>query len=367
MTDKYIEAEAKKGLQNAALNLAGFMQPFINSKLNEKHEIRSVLRMLARYLLYVDVVTTSISNRLYLQNQKENDEMEGALSRLNKSLNFKKIKPTTLEVKKPTFNITLPLTSDYCLVSMWIKDYARREARNDIQYKKSKADHHKLIMKGFKDLELINENKYDRERELKLMRIYKVCCKLRRKLLRLPSLQVTVQDLLVSKPFPDRPFDKEYSEGFLRAAKKNELKTINSFLDLSRNLVFVYDWTHLTALHWAAKRGYSEQMQILLAHGADVHAEDSLEKTPLWYALHLGHLDCIVMLIRSGAVLPRHTSLRKMESLGVSFIVRKIATTLVESKYCQFMMSYSHDKQAKIHEESIARVLALAENNKISN
>lgn len=364
MTDKDLTEEAMRGMQKEAFNVAAFIQPFIGNRLTENNQVRAVLRVLAKYIKYIDLITTSISIKLHMHEERENDALDSALSRLYKGLNIKEIRPSPLEVKTPSFNITLPLSSEYCLVSMWIHDHPQRAFVQNIPFAKSLDETNKLVKKGYNDLKLINENKYDRQRELKLMRIYALCCKVKKKLSRLPNLKVSLQDLLVTKPFPDRPFDKEYSEGFLRAARKNELKTINCLLTISRNLVFVYDWTYLTALHWAAKRGYTELMQILIDHGADVHMEDSLENTPLWYAMHLGHLDCIVLLIKYGAVLPKHTSLRKLENLGCNFLVRKIARTLIESKYCQYMISYSHHRQKMIHDETIKRVLLLAEENR---
>lgn len=42
---------------------------------------------------------------------------------------------------------------------------------------------------------------------------------------------------------------------------------------------------HLTCLHFAVKKGYFDMTQLLVEKGADVNATDSMERTPLFYAL----------------------------------------------------------------------------------
>ncbi len=54
-------------------------------------------------------------------------------------------------------------------------------------------------------------------------------------------------------------------------------------------------------LHIAAKSGYVEATELLLANGAVVNAKDLLKQTPLHLAARNGHLQTVELLIHSGA------------------------------------------------------------------
>ncbi|WP_282796486.1 ankyrin repeat domain-containing protein [Streptomyces sp. CC224B] len=56
-----------------------------------------------------------------------------------------------------------------------------------------------------------------------------------------------------------------------------------------------------TPLHAAADRGTAEVVALLLAHGADVDAQDEEGHTPLWYAVCNGDEDSVRALIAAGA------------------------------------------------------------------
>lgn len=361
LTDKDITDEAKMRIEIAAIDLADSLRPYIEHRLNEQNQMQKLFKLLARYVLYIHVVTTSINYKLYLIDQKEQDATNDAIARFNKEYKFNALIPTKKEVKSPYFDITMPPTSDYCLVSMWIREFPYRDAKQSLLFQNCFKYVENMVKKGKDELARVNENKLDRDREIRLNKVYKLCCKLRRKIMRLPQLGLTIQEMIEGRPFPKRPYEREYSEGFMRAVRKNETKKVVEYLALSKNLVFSYDWTHLTALHWAAKRGHSELVELLIERGSDIHADDSIEKTPLWYALHLDHLDCVYILIKHGAVLPKHISLKKLTSLGVSGLIVKVVKTLIESKYCQFMLSYSKKRQLQIQKEATSRILLLLE------
>ncbi|KAK4876912.1 hypothetical protein RN001_009418 [Aquatica leii] len=54
-------------------------------------------------------------------------------------------------------------------------------------------------------------------------------------------------------------------------------------------------------IHWAADRGYSNIIQALLSHGADVNLRDAEMQTPLHYAAVCGHLECVGTLLKNNA------------------------------------------------------------------
>jgi ankyrin repeat protein len=58
----------------------------------------------------------------------------------------------------------------------------------------------------------------------------------------------------------------------------------------------------LTILHLAAKAGYLECVKALLQRGANPNATDSNNFTPLYFAVHNGHLDVVTALLESSEI-----------------------------------------------------------------
>ncbi|XP_033751741.1 myotrophin-like [Pecten maximus] len=58
-----------------------------------------------------------------------------------------------------------------------------------------------------------------------------------------------------------------------------------------------------TLLHMAADYGQIEVLKLLLKSGAEVNATDSYDMTPLLAAIFENHLECVKVLINSGASL----------------------------------------------------------------
>ncbi|PMD41336.1 ankyrin, partial [Hyaloscypha variabilis F] len=56
-----------------------------------------------------------------------------------------------------------------------------------------------------------------------------------------------------------------------------------------------------TALHNAADQGGVTMIQLLLDHGADVHARNQIGETALHFAARKGDLKAIAMLLDRGA------------------------------------------------------------------
>ncbi|XP_056313132.1 L-asparaginase [Danio aesculapii] len=67
-----------------------------------------------------------------------------------------------------------------------------------------------------------------------------------------------------------------------------------------------------TALHVAAAQGHIGAVRFLLQHGANVHAFDCNEETPLWDAIRCRSLEVVELLLSAGAVLEKST-----EELGI--------------------------------------------------
>lgn len=58
----------------------------------------------------------------------------------------------------------------------------------------------------------------------------------------------------------------------------------------------------LAAIHWAADRGYTNILELLLIHGANVDLIDKDSgQTALHYAISCGHIECVKILLKHGA------------------------------------------------------------------
>jgi ankyrin repeat protein len=54
-------------------------------------------------------------------------------------------------------------------------------------------------------------------------------------------------------------------------------------------------------LHFAAQRGHKEVVELLITKGADMHARDPNEQTPLHIAASRGYKEIAELLIAAGA------------------------------------------------------------------
>jgi cytohesin len=61
------------------------------------------------------------------------------------------------------------------------------------------------------------------------------------------------------------------------------------------------DWSHDSALHWAARRGHVPLIKLILSKGLDVNLPNSCGDTPLHFAARDGHLGAVSELLANGA------------------------------------------------------------------
>ena len=47
----------------------------------------------------------------------------------------------------------------------------------------------------------------------------------------------------------------------------------------------------MTALHWAAKRGFPEIVRVLINYHSDVNARDIIGRTPLYYSVESQNIE----------------------------------------------------------------------------
>jgi hypothetical protein len=91
-----------------------------------------------------------------------------------------------------------------------------------------------------------------------------------------------------------------------------------------------------TAIHLAAREGYSSIITILLQSGADVNARDEKGRTPLHHCAESGHVDALKVLLASGA------DSSAVDEEGTSILLTavksrkdKVVASLVEVMGCQ--------------------------------
>ena len=361
MTDRDISEEAVRGMQEAALNLGTLLGPFIHKKTRVHPMIKPILNTLSKYIYYIHTVTQTISVRIFRHQREEQDAQDSAVGRMMKDHKPKKLIPSKAEAKVPHFNLTLKPTSDYCLVAMWVKDYPRLKPLMDKPFEKYLEGMEAVASKHRETWAMITSDRYDSEKEDRKKKFYDLCCIFRKKVMRLGMMGLTVEEVRSSRPFPKKPFERECSELFLRAARKNDLKTLRELIMISKYLVYAFDWTFLTPLHWAAKRGYYEVIEFLLDHGADIDAEDSIEKSSLWYAMHLNNVECMTLLIKRGAGFPKPLSLKKLQNLKVHPLIIRVAKTLIEARHAAMLYPRGSLKKSLIHQSAKRSIVSCVE------
>lgn len=97
-----------------------------------------------------------------------------------------------------------------------------------------------------------------------------------------------------------------------------DLGGLKNFLDSRQMQVDDRDENGTTALMIAASKGLLLFVRELLAHGADVNAQDLDNWTALLCATKAGHFDVVEFLVENGADIEH----REMVSLTSSFLIR---------------------------------------------
>jgi hypothetical protein len=121
-------------------------------------------------------------------------------------------------------------------------------------------------------------------------RVIKIIAKLR-------QLHLEPQDICSKEVISHLPYQKAFSKELITASKEGDANTVTKYLKVNKYLVYDFDFSNKTALHWATMRGHYNIMVILLQWHADVDAQDIHRKTPLHYATQLGDIiGCKILL-----------------------------------------------------------------------
>ena len=84
--------------------------------------------------------------------------------------------------------------------------------------------------------------------------------------------------------FSKKPFEHEDSSAFIRHCRNGDPDSVAAMLKNNKFLVYDFDWTGQTCLHWACKRGHKEIVELLLRAGAYIDAEDLVSDSQ-WEAI----------------------------------------------------------------------------------
>ncbi|XP_077076992.1 kinase D-interacting substrate of 220 kDa B isoform X4 [Siphateles boraxobius] len=85
------------------------------------------------------------------------------------------------------------------------------------------------------------------------------------------------------------------------ASYKNRVEVAKVLLDTGANPITTGLQYSVYPIIWAAGRGHSEIVKLLLEHGAKVNCSDKYGTTPLIWAARKGHYDCVMHLLENGA------------------------------------------------------------------
>ena len=102
-----------------------------------------------------------------------------------------------------------------------------------------------------------------------------------------------------------------------------------TYLSISIDEVDVFDSWGRTPLMWAAWRGDSESVAILLEHGADSQATSFDGNSVLIYATYGGSLDCMSLILGTGADINHTSNSLLTPAMGGSKLGHDIAVTRV--------------------------------------
>jgi hypothetical protein len=110
-------------------------------------------------------------------------------------------------------------------------------------------------------------------RSVKNRKSMRLC--LRTSIRQLNTLKLRPDELaLVNKLIPQIPYGRPASRTFFQYVKEGNAISVEQMLTEDKYLAHVFDQIKMTALHWAALRGYIEIVKLLLSYSAFVDALD---------------------------------------------------------------------------------------------
>ena len=94
---------------------------------------------------------------------------------------------------------------------------------------------------------------------------------------------------------------RRHYDSTVAAVRRNDLQALKDLLASNQAAVYEVDNKDYTALHWAARNGNLDLVNVLLDSSADVDAVQFSKRTPLMYAAMHGSVEISRALLKHGA------------------------------------------------------------------
>ena len=101
--------------------------------------------------------------------------------------------------------------------------------------------------------------------------------------------------------FAAESFFRQTSKAFFDAVKEGRVLEVNKLLRKEKYLIYEFDDTRQTPLHWAAIRGQHEVASILIEKKANINAKDIIGRTPLYNAAKMNNVKVVKILLAGRA------------------------------------------------------------------
>ena len=128
-------------------------------------------------------------------------------------------------------------------------------------------------------------------------------------------MKLTPLEIVRKCVFPAFAYSRIGSRDLINAAKSGDVQYAEGLLQKNRYLVYDYDPTHQTALHWAAKRNQPEMIELLIGYGCHINAKDIGNRTALFIASKNGYIKWVKALLAGEAnpMIRTHKNLSPLE------------------------------------------------------
>ena len=94
---------------------------------------------------------------------------------------------------------------------------------------------------------------------------------------------------------------RQFNAALVQTAYSGDAITMQTLLDAGADVNARDYQTRGTALHAAAHEGHEACLQVLIGHGANVHAVNRDGETALFVAAKAGHTECVLALVAAGS------------------------------------------------------------------
>ena len=194
----------------------------------------------------------------------------------------------------------------------------------------------------------------------------------------LESNDVTMNELIDSNPFQDKPYNISGSYEFIEAVKFGNFDYVNDALINDGIFLFVIDYYGQTGYHWAAKLGNIKMLDLLIKFGRHHNQKDFKGRTPLYLAAVNNNMEVCKYLLSNGANPFLSDKLGKTPadvagSKKLSeFLRENMAQPFSNPVYKAKMQKILHDRanhlfkeEQKIERSKVSKLFSLKKNSKV--